>query len=103
MNTEEILQNGYKQFLNCLLQNNEMYVESYQKCFRDEKGKKYFITIDKFLFKDKEIIEANNQFRSNGMTINVEVLINNQTVQEIENFYENFFVLHKCDYYEEIY
>ena len=80
----------------------------YQKRFDDEKGKRYFITIAEYDNSKYKVshpmlpdfsYSPDGQFRSNGITFNVEMLTP-EFVEQMEAFFERMWVDMKCDYYE---
>ena len=97
---------GYKQFTQ---RNIWQYTSiGWQKCFRDEKGKKYYITIaeyDNSQFPNiKEIcgdysFQPETQFESNGTTFDVQ-MHRPDSIEQMEEFFENLWKSMNCNYYE---
>lgn len=106
---ENLLKSGYRAYKTNIKTNNECYVESYEKRFDDEKGKKYFIHYDCYdnrrLSKHitKIDFQAKAQFNTNKETFNITYLINNTTIEDVEQFFEEIFKKMNCKHYEEIY
>lgn len=108
INQENLVKAGYSQFKSGLNQHNDTYLESYQKSIRDDKGIKYFITIDfydlsKYNDKLRVRFQTGTQFNlNNGFTFNVDGLNNDKiTITELEIFYEKIWSDMNCKYYEE--
>lgn len=82
----------------------ESHKGSYQKRFDDEHGKKYFInfTHTHFLFPETDIehMNASTQFDRGEKVFNIENFDNDQTLEEVEAFFEELFVKLELDYYE---
>lgn len=107
INQENLIKSGYSQFESCLNKDNEMYLKSYQKKIVDEKGIKYFITID---FYDLSTVnktlgiqfQTHVQFNSkSGFTFDVSGLNDKKiTIAELEAFYEKVWSNMDCEYYE---
>ena len=116
---QEMIDNGYSIFTSHFKE----AIRGFQKRFDDEKGKKYFITIWHYNHAEqlgredvpsKDSYTADSQFSfdkdSKDITCNIEywgeVLPNEYreitTLKDIEDFFENFWIKMKPDYYESI-
>jgi hypothetical protein len=87
------------------------YKGTWQKCFRDHLGKKYFINIEMWDFQDSDFAyknlakepsyQAHAQFESKDGTFNVELLsVQNKTLKEVEAWFEKQWSQNECFYYE---
>lgn len=103
---EQLTAAGYKPF-------NQIGIREYtksfwQKRFDDDKGKKYFITIAEYdnledknrQFSQEFSYSPFTQFETHGATFDVEML-NPQSVEQMEEFFENIWFKMDCNYYEE--
>lgn len=91
---------------------NDPYKGTWQKCIRDDKGKKYFINIEKWDFADSSLKDrfngyklpsysAHAQFDGPDGTFNVQLLsAEGRTLQAIENWFEKQWKMNECDHYE---
>lgn len=109
INQKNLIKAGYKLFDNFLNKNNDSYLKSYQKEFRDEKGVKYFVTVDFYNLKDINSnlgiqFQTHVQFTlENEFTFDVEGLNNQQiTIDELEAFYEKIWNKMNCKYYDKL-
>lgn len=103
---ESLLEHGYKAFTQKSIK--EYTDQHYQKCIRDERGKKYYITVsewdnrqyqDRFKIDDFSY-EPDVQFTdANGTTFNVEML-SPKSVGEMEKFFDSLWYAMCCEYYE---
>jgi len=109
VNKENLLNAGYKIYTSPISKNESHYVESFEKRFEDEQGKKYFIHLDcwdlRKLVKFKEDVDfgAKVQFDNDkGETFDVSYFITSgrTTIEEVERFFENMWVKMECSYYE---
>ena len=78
-------------------------IGSFEKCIRDDKGKKYYILVYKYHHDDIGFsYEANIQFNtSTGIIFNTQILhANNHEVATIESFFESLWKMMGCKYYE---
>lgn len=94
--------NGYKQFLDTL-KDKSSYVESWQKCVRNEHGKAYFINFNFYVLSglyqnDKQDINpyswgANLQLDTleEDMTVNIKVFASHKNLTQVEAFCEKIF------------
>lgn len=103
---EELISAGYRAFTQ---RNYKEFTNSFwQKCFRDSKGRKYYITIAEYdNTKFPEIAKISGdysyspdcQFISSGVTFNVEML-QPESAQQMEDFFDKLWYNLGCDYYE---
>lgn len=103
---DELIAKGYKPFTQHNLK--EFTNSFWQKCVRDDRGKKYYITIAEYdNSKFPEIVKIAGafsyqpevQFTSHGITFNVDML-QPESILEMEHFFENMWNSLECDYYE---
>ena len=89
---------------------DDPYKGTWQKCFRDELGKKYFINVEVWDFQNsvfnnriqaKEIsFSANSQMETySKQTFNCQ-LLSIKTLEDLENFFETQWTSNVCKYYE---
>jgi hypothetical protein len=109
LTTEILVAAGYRPFPDRMAAEKleDWYRCSYQKRIRDEIGTRYFIT---FLHgvvpakhnhgEERAFFTPSNQFNKGSLTFNLEVLVHNQTLEEIEHFFEETWTTMKLDYYE---
>lgn len=109
INEENLVKAGYISVNNMLNKHKfyDYYLKSYQKSIKDNKGIKYFITIDFYdlskLNTDVGIqFQTQVQFNSeNGFTFNVDGFNDKEiTIEALEDFYEKIWSTLKCRYYE---
>ena len=110
---QELIDNWYKQFQDTI----HPEAISYQKAFRDEKGKKYFISaqdwqdLDRFLNRNwSERVDFSAQFTVNDRCIEVRTLQrftdseakrrSYPTLQEVEDMFEKMRIAYGQEYYE---
>jgi len=110
VNKENLLNAGYKIYASPTSRNEPHYIESFEKRFDDEHGKKYFIHLDcwdlRSLAKFKKDVDfgAKTQFNNeNGETFDVSYFVRTgeTTIEDVEKFFENMWVKMECAYYEE--
>lgn len=110
---QDMIDAGYKTFTSSFKQYAE---RGFQKCIRDDKGKRYYITIwhykDTYTGSEKDSYTADCQFRFDkegkdsvcDVAFSGDALPNEYrpvtTLQDIEDFFEKFWYLMKPDYYE---
>ena len=105
MTSEELIKAGYKRWEPSLYK--ECVTDLFEKCVKDEKGKRYFIHIERWDFSPYERqgldpirFEATVQFHhKNGETVNIDAL-NGWSVEEMEKFYADLWNLGWFKYYE---
>ena len=118
INIIELEKNGYRKFNDQfkrskdLSESQDPYKGTWQKCIRDEKGKKYFINIQMWDFANSWVsdrnlareasYQADVQFTLQDETnFNLELLsIQNKTLIEVEQWFEKAWRIHECEYYE---
>lgn len=118
LNIKLLLENGYGRYEDQFKRHKEFspeedaYKGSYQKCVRDDQGKKYFINIDTWDFANsfarhqnlgREMsFMAHAQFTlPNGDNVNFEYLsVGNKTIAEIEEWFAKTWSMYECRYYE---
>lgn len=103
MTNQELLDAGYKRWAPSPYR--EFETDMFEKCVRDEKGKKYFIHISRWDFTqlDNQVnvrYDSTVQFtHKNGEVVNVDGL-NGWDLQELEKFYEDLWNTGWFKYYE---
>ena len=116
---ENLLENGYKKFKPHL---KDSFTESYQKCIRDDIGKKYFINFyyhPDQLFRNNQVwksrleleIQFNKVYKKKEYTYNLTMFsmykVNKEKIHimhplnEIEELVEDMFKKQKFEYYEQ--
>lgn len=106
MNDNDILNAGYKEYKPTPF-HSEGVTRCFQKRFDDEKGKKYFIDINKWEFPPHphtgeqipESYEFETQFNKNDKPMNI-TLFNRWEIEEVEQFFEEMWIKMNLDYYE---
>lgn len=111
INDEYILQKGYHQYKPTPF-DNESVVARFQKRFDDDFGKKYFIDVikwsndyvpehrrDKWWKPFTYCYETQFNFSEEANSLNLE-FFSSWTLEEVENFMEDFFEKMKPNYYE---
>ena len=79
------------------------YKGSYQKAFKDDIGIKYFINIHHYIFDNSlgESFESDVQFKNDNGIFNITLLSEKKrTLDEIESFFNQFWVDNNCNYCE---
>ena len=111
MNDEYILNRGYKQYAPTAF-DSEHIIARFQKRFDDNFGKKYFIDIKKWSNKYIPMSHRNEYWKPFSFEYEIyttmfeeekPMIINfysDWTIEEVENFAENFFEKIKPNYYE---
>lgn len=90
-------------------EHKEYYVTSAQKRFDDDKGKKYFISIDIYHFSGTKfpfpwMYEASVQFTTNQQddeVFNASYNATGKTIEQMEAFFERLWTQMECSHYEE--
>lgn len=118
LNDQVLKDGGYQLFKDQFRRSKELtdsqdaYKGTWQKCIRDNEGKKYFINIEKWdfansCFADRNLgrvpsFGANAQLTmANGDNFNVEYLsVGDKTLVEIEAWFEKQWKLNECNHYE---
>lgn len=118
LSVKTLEENGYHMFVNSFktmdrtnrISPSDAYKGTWQKCFRDEKGKRYFINISLWDFTgiSGTLSSSGPSFCSDaqfndkkGECFNLELLSNKeQTLQSIETFFEKAWIRMGCEYYE---
>jgi hypothetical protein len=106
---ENLEKAGYKRYLNTINKQQHNYLESYEKRFDAERGKKYFIHIDcwdmqEFIPSRKGLdFSPKAQFITDkDETFNVEYFAREDTtIEKMEAFFEKIWNSMNCQYYEE--
>ena len=114
---QELIDNGYKIFKD----NWKNSIRGFQKKFTDEKGIRYFINVyhynyakqiagcniepvDTYSFDSQFRVDKNNKDACVDVTYSADMLPNKYrpvtTLQEVERFFDEFFVKFNVDYYE---
>lgn len=108
MNDKYLLEHGYKQY-NPTSFNSNSIVLMFQKCFKNDKGKKYFINVLKHSL---NYLPTRDLWESYSYTYEVQVTFTEQekplnleffsdwTLEEVENFMEDFFKKMNPNHYE---
>jgi len=113
-------ENGYRFYEDSMKRNqgeslsSSPYKGSWQKKIKDNKGIKYFISIDLYDFKDSDLRDrvpentnpnysAHTQLSiMDDTNVNFEVLsVTNFTIEELESLFERQWKLNEANYYEE--
>ena len=112
MNDEYLLERGYKQYPPTPILDNESIVAKFQKRFDDDFGKKYFIDVAKWSHdyvpihrRDKWWIPFSYAYHLYITMFEEEKPVylefgTSWTLEEVEEFAENFFEKMKPNYYE---
>lgn len=112
MKDEYLLERGYKQYQPIPVLDNEYIVARFQKRFDDDIGKKYFIDVKKWSHdyipksrRDELWEHFSYEYECYITMFDEEKPINFEfgtswTLEEVENFMENFFEKIKPNYYE---
>lgn len=115
INKDNLLAANYKSFDSSFEAQRypEYYLESFQKRFDDDRGKKYYITLHalKDLKPDRTIFAVDCQFNvphgDQELTFNAELLLRKNPdyppltqIEEMEEFYENLWQRLNCKHYE---
>ena len=108
MKISDLLKGGYLYYhdTSSFQKYGASYLGSYQRSFSDDLGTRYFITVDHgFIpanngFARREFFAMFHQFNGNGITFNVELLYNDETLEEMERFFENLWNKMRLDYFE---
>lgn len=105
---DQLLAAGYKPFSQRNLK--QFTSQFYQKRFDDSVGKKYFITIaeyDNRQYQDRIpqlkdfSYSPESQFETRGVIFDVE-MHSPESVEQMENFFEDMWKSMMCDYYERL-
>ena len=108
MTPQTLLGAGYTQFHDRMAEDSlgEWYRASYQKRVRDKFGTRYFITIRHSVIPamfgnpQRNSFAPENQFTKDGTTFNVEMLHHNESVEQVEAFFDHLWTTLRLDYYE---
>ena len=108
MTPETLLATGYAQFHDRMAETSlgEWYLASFQKRVRDEFGTRYFITIRHAVIPEisgnprRNSFTPANQFTKDGTTFNVEMLHHDESLEQIEAFFDSMWTTLRLDYYE---
>mgnify|MGYP007088034478 CR=1 FL=1 len=108
---------GYRKFMDQFKVSKEMINDAYkgtwQKCFRDDTGKKYFVNIEIWNLRDSDIgdrypregISATAYFQcdtNDGLTFETRLLsVQEKSVIFLEKWFEEQWVKNNCQYYEQ--
>ena len=108
LTVEDFIKSGYKKFNTNGLKSSDFGL---QKRIDDAKGQKYYITVWVYDYSGYEHYQDENKYRfmpdvqftmlneSRRITLNMHV-DENDTVEDIESFYDLLWKRLKCDYYE---
>lgn len=106
MNDNDILDVGYTEYKPSPFHSDSI-TKCFQKRFDDEKGKKYFIDINKWELpphphtgeKFPTSYEFETQFNKDDKPMNI-TLFNRWEIEEAEQFFEEMWIKMNLDYYE---
>ena len=101
---QDFIDNGYKRFTQQFLNNADYGL---QKLIKDDKGKRYYITVyafdfSKYDFEQKTGYQPEVQFKTqDGIYLQVSMILHkDSTVEQIELHYRNLFDKMQIEYYE---
>lgn len=112
MTDEYLLGKGYKQYLPTPVLDNDSIVAKFQRRFDDDFGKKYFIDVEKWSHDYVPEWRRDKWWTPFSYTYKTYVTMHEEekpiylefgtswTLEEVEDFVENFFNLMKPNYYE---
>lgn len=103
LNDEVIVGAGYKEYEPSII-DSDMVSKCFQKCFSDDVGKKYYISIKKWDWSDTRVdigvkYEFEVQLYMDDKPINF-TLFNGWNVEEVEDYMDRIWSADKYDYYE---
>ena len=107
MTKQELLDAGYKRQEPDSYEKQGCATDLFQKCVKDDVGKRYFINVRRWDFsiyshrpEDNNRFEATVQFdRKDGIVINLDIL-NPESVEEVEKVYAEAWETGVYEYYE---
>lgn len=103
---DDLIAAGYRRFTDELRSSatSSGYLGTYQKLISDEKGRKYFINVDHFQRSTPhriiDVMEPHCQFRRGDTHVNVQMLLADETIRDVEDFFEHMWRAMRFDYYE---
>lgn len=106
MTPEQLLAAGYRQFHDQITGLGDFYRTSFQKIIIDEFGIRYFITITHGVFPTgpdrsaQPFFTPSTQFHRRNSTFNVTMLHHDETVEEVEAFFDELWQTLTLAYYE---
>lgn len=112
MNDEYLLERGYKQYKPTPYLDNEYIIAKFQKRFDDDFGKKYFIDVSKWSHNFVPVDRRDKWWQPYSYEYDLYVSMFEEekpiylkfgtswTIEEVENFAEDFFNKMKPNYYE---
>lgn len=112
MNDEHLLERGYKKYPKTPILDNDSIVSKFQKRFDDDFGKKYFIDVKKWSHDYIPINRRDEWWQPFSYSYDLYITMfeegkpiylefgNSWTLEEVEEFAEDFFEKMKPNYYE---
>lgn len=105
---EDLIASGYKPFTSKIL--SQYSDKGYQKCLRDEKGKKYYITLIEYDWDQfPEAVQQKGyrysyapetQFNTQDGTVFDLQMLSPESIEQMEVFFEDVWTKMNCQYYE---
>jgi hypothetical protein len=99
---QKLLDAGYRSFHERMAADSygSYYLMSFEKWIVDGIGKRYGMTIRHGEFPHGPFFAPTVQFTRGSLTFNVELLVHEETIAQIEAFFEEQWLRMKADYYE---